>query len=673
MAQFYWSKDLDNGFVYPTITTDDVVVGGAASPQGRWFDDGDLVLGGNAMSGTEVLYTIGSQRLEAGGCLMTERASVSAPAAGDGVFWVESTSPSLPKFTDDGPNTYTLLYAADGLSLQGIDQTLIVDKTGGAYAADGTQQLPYNSIASAIAAATALTPTSTNRILILIYPGVYDEALTTADSYVYFAGFDRETTIIRQSSGTSPPLTLIDGHTGFKNLSFECDTTHTGRIVSATNAIGNDTPVIFDTCAFLGNGATSTNNYVLFTTVGAEVTFLNCSFLQDDDTELIFHETGGGSSEMTFSGCDFLGRFNNDNASSGSTVRGFNCKFVSAVPENWRGTVRTRFLTPKFYWTGCHFENTSSTGIAVYSDLDSTVFTNCTFIGGSSTGYDVRWDSGSKISAFNCWFTRGLSSVVIPANGHLYAGTGPQRVPFHQSLNECISSGNSNAGVTPLLVTLLEDQTLASQLTSVGSGREMTIDGGCIYTIDRAGSRVIQLSNVNVPVRFKDVQVKGEVYVTGAGATAYFQNARLEGRAFIQGTALVRGVGSTFTGDATYTSPLEINSATCEAYYSNCYLKGHTGNPAVHYGTDGTVTTFDMDAVYMERTVCMHGSLSTNNPFGGAGVGGTPPVNDYYAHDCTFNQEPALADPTYLENQIDSGQRHNTIDPDGDYTWLAAW
>jgi hypothetical protein len=35
-----------------------------------------------------------------------------------------------------------------------------------------------------------------------------------------------------------------------------------------------------------------------------------------------------------------------------------------------------------------------------------------------------------------------------------------------------------------------------------------------------------------------------------------------------------------------------------------------------------------------------------------------------------MNQEPALADPTYMTNAIDSGQRYNTIDPDGDYYWL---
>jgi hypothetical protein len=75
----------------------------------------------------------------------------------------------------------------------------------------------------------------------------------------------------------------------------------------------------------------------------------------------------------------------------------------------------------------------------------------------------------------------------------------------------------------------------------------------------------------------------------------------------------------------------------------------------------------------MNETVCMHGSLGSNNPFSGQGQGATPPVNDYYAKQCVFNEEPDVADATYLANQIDVGQRQNTIDPDGDFTWLAAW
>ena len=57
-AYFLWNRDAAGGFLYPATTTDDVAVGGHAAPTGKWFDDGDLVLGAAVMSGTEaVSYT----------------------------------------------------------------------------------------------------------------------------------------------------------------------------------------------------------------------------------------------------------------------------------------------------------------------------------------------------------------------------------------------------------------------------------------------------------------------------------------------------------------------------------------------------------------------------------------------------------------------------------------
>jgi hypothetical protein len=58
-AYFLWNRD-SSGFLYPNVTTDDVAVGGHVAPTGKWFDDGDLVLGGNTMTGTERLKVVGS-------------------------------------------------------------------------------------------------------------------------------------------------------------------------------------------------------------------------------------------------------------------------------------------------------------------------------------------------------------------------------------------------------------------------------------------------------------------------------------------------------------------------------------------------------------------------------------------------------------------------------------
>jgi hypothetical protein len=62
-AYFLWNRD-SSGFLYPNVATDDVAVGPFASPNGKWFDDGDLVLGGNTMTGTEQLKVVGTALID---------------------------------------------------------------------------------------------------------------------------------------------------------------------------------------------------------------------------------------------------------------------------------------------------------------------------------------------------------------------------------------------------------------------------------------------------------------------------------------------------------------------------------------------------------------------------------------------------------------------------------
>jgi hypothetical protein len=63
-AYFLWNRDASGGFLYPNVETDDVAVGPFASPNGKWFNDGDLVLGTDTMSGTEKLRVVGDVSVE---------------------------------------------------------------------------------------------------------------------------------------------------------------------------------------------------------------------------------------------------------------------------------------------------------------------------------------------------------------------------------------------------------------------------------------------------------------------------------------------------------------------------------------------------------------------------------------------------------------------------------
>lgn len=108
-AYFLWNRDASGGFLYPNTATDDVAVGPFASPNGKWFDDGDLVLGAAAMSASEVLRVVGDARVE-GDVALTELSDHSTtPVAGLGIFWVKDDTPNVPYFTDDTGTDHLLL------------------------------------------------------------------------------------------------------------------------------------------------------------------------------------------------------------------------------------------------------------------------------------------------------------------------------------------------------------------------------------------------------------------------------------------------------------------------------------------------------------------------------------------------------------------------------------
>jgi hypothetical protein len=675
---FYWERDAA-GYIYPAASADDVAVGPDSAPTGMWFEDGDMVLGAAAMSDTEKLRVVGNARIE-GEALFTEQTSVAiTPAASEGVFWVKDGAPGEPFFTDGDGVDHRLATAAPPQSLPSIDQVLFVDKTGGAYVADGSMQLPYNSIASAIAAATALVPSTSNRILIVLYPGVYTEAITTADDFVYFAGYDRRSTIIRQSVGTSPPLTIANDNTSFHNLTFEVDTTHTGQIVSCSANLGGE--VRFLNCGFLGNGSASANNYFFLTGVAAlDLIFGGCVFAQSDDTALIFYSYSSGVVTMRFVDCEFDGVFWDRNSQATSMTDARQCEFRSSNTETAAGTVQIDASRSSggHHFKGCRILNTSTTGYAVYGGtaFETALFAGCFFYGGTSS-VNIQASTGAHLFTANCYFDRGIGDNLVPGDHVMYVGSPDQALPFHQDLPDAINALNA-ISTTPAQyeINLLEDQTLAAQLPTPGTSRDVLIDGQGLFTIDRTGNTVVQ-TGASRTLRFSRVQVLGEVYTTGNSSELFFERSRVEGRVRFEGSdadAFFRSHDSAFVGDATYNEPIYINVATGAIYLSGDYLIGHTASAAVRYGTTVGVT-YDFDTLYMERVKCFHQSLGTNNPFVGAGQGsnGDPPVNTYYAHTCTFNQEPALADPTYLLNAIDSAQRQNCLDPDGNFTWQVAW
>jgi hypothetical protein len=644
---YLWERDTSSGFLFTGVATDDVVVGGA-TPDGIWFQDGDLALGASAMSGTEKLRVVGFERLE-GGLLMTEAAAVPlTPAAGEGTFWVQNAAPNIPKFTDDAGTDHTLAYASNLTSLFGIDQVIFVDKaSGGSYTPDGTIQKPYNSVSSAVSAAVTAGASASNRFGIVIYPGIYEDTVNLSTQGIFLIGTSRENTIIQQSSGASTVYSSAAAFTGVANLTFRTTGTATGHVFYST--VSTTGFIDWLNCTFeVVSGALPVRFYR-----DMDLRAWNCDFIHDDDSQRV---VDGGLSNAGFNGllwnCRFEGQFYT--TGTNGKWRFHDCYFTSSVS----GVGTLDIQNPVIYAHDCYFENTGTgaNDVAFYTRGGTAVFWGCTIRGGPNATYDTNSPNFFSNYVHGCRMRHGLHWGFRQSGvAELYAAGNDGDMDFYKSVGDAYNA--ADGGGDGHVIYMLGDDT-GSTLTPGAVKTPMCIDGqGHTWT----GGETISNGTTTLTVR--------NMYFTGAFRfltqtwTLRLENVYVDGRIFWD-----TGYASTlnahdckFVGNSTYPVPLFMrwNAGTAGAlYFDHCYVKGYTGNPAVDY------QGVDYDSLYFSYSKVFHGDLGTNNPFANYDAG-----RKYYAHHCVFNQEPALADPN-ITNEIDSGQRYNTVDPDGDYYWL---
>lgn len=304
-AYFLWNRDAAGGFLYPNVTTDDVVVGGHVAPTGKWFADGDLVLNGNTMSGTEVLRVSGSVLIDTNGQLsiadsatippinITERAAEpTSPAVGD-IYLDDGTngggdSPVFRRLVSTGPDVWENIGSTP--SFPGIEQIIFVDKGTTTGLEDGTVQNPYHSVGDALTAAASLTPTSSNKILILVYPGVYTESGLSTQDYVYIRGVDRDTCILQNSS------TIIDidsAETTIVGMHF--DMTGTNPVITLSSSMASACEIndcIVEVSSGSSSGAISVSN-------DAKVSFFNCNLVNSSNSSDILITDSSSGNEVS--------------------------------------------------------------------------------------------------------------------------------------------------------------------------------------------------------------------------------------------------------------------------------------------------------------------------------------------------------------------------------------
>lgn len=122
-----------------------------------------------------------------------------------------------------------------------INQWITVDKTSGSYVADGTIQFPFNSVASAIVAAVALSPTPSNPVGIKVMPGVYVESDLSLPSYVHIVGEDRDACVLLSSTDDSV-IKQVSSHASWRDLTIQ-RTGVAGTITGTGDDITADSPV----------------------------------------------------------------------------------------------------------------------------------------------------------------------------------------------------------------------------------------------------------------------------------------------------------------------------------------------------------------------------------------------------------------------------------------------
>ncbi len=182
-------------------------------------------------------------------------------------------------YRDNGVSWDALGGGGGNDSLPDIDHWLIVDVTSGSYTPDGTIQLPFNSVAAAIAAAAVLSPTPANPVGIKIMPGVYIETNLDLPSYVHAVGEDRDACILLTTSD-NPVIEQTNPHASWRRLTVQ-RTGSAGTTGGTGDDITADTPVA-DTATLDDAGGAFTP-----TMVGQYILISGAANYQNDGLKLI--------------------------------------------------------------------------------------------------------------------------------------------------------------------------------------------------------------------------------------------------------------------------------------------------------------------------------------------------------------------------------------------------
>lgn len=356
----------------------------------------------------------------------------------EGEVWYDGTDDMVKVHDDVG---IVPLHAFPGSQAA---HTIWVCETASTYEANGSANAPYATVTAAITAAGALSPSSSNIVDIVILPGVYDETITTADSYVNFIGLDKAATIISNvTASTSTTVTIADPDTNitFKNLTIRQNDT------ASSNARVVD----------------------VVTTATGTLRFENCRFELLADISTSYFRCAANNATYYFNNCDLVHSYTTKNA---AYLAGTSAKFY-IDNSNFVGGIT--FATGTYIFNGGRLYSTATTGSAyITNDAGDITFNGvtienstldriysiaasatlkclgCKFVG--STAPDINANTAcSNVTVSGCYMPVGMDAyILVQGNEHIVGGYYDR----YQSIDDAITAAELKVPSATEIITI---------------------------------------------------------------------------------------------------------------------------------------------------------------------------------------------------------------------------
>jgi len=525
-----------------------------------------------------------------------------------------------------------------GGSAPTVAQTVYVAKHG--LDTNGGRSIddPLLTIGAAVTLAGTLTPSATNQISILVYTGVYDEAVTLSDDYVHLIGVGglKGVELLKSASGIA--LIVTGDNVEIRNMRIATDTFGSGF-----NFTGCQNVKVSNCEFYIG---VNDEDYLLVNS-SAIVDFYSCSIEHIANARYVYYQQTGAAVRMfncSVTGITYL---------TGGEYSAFDSVFVSSTGSAAETIWNTATMTSLLF-VGCHIETTGSSGTAAEVVANAT-FMGCNLVGGSS-GFDLRATSSSNpVSVSGCTMTRGMATNTRLASGvHRVADAGG--FDFHQTLDNAIDSFGSNDG----RILLERDVSISSTIT-VPANAKLVIDGGEDHREIASTAGNLFTFGAGAQVAFKDLTISdGNITVNQNATKVRFDGCRVERQIAISAgdadTEVVLIQTDLISGD-TDTAAIKLDDIDPTLFIAaDSYIKGNGTADAIEVGVDNP-------NIYLEDCRLSHGSGGENSPI-------SNPTASTTIHTAHIRINAALAG-----NWADDiGTPNNVIDPDvDDYPALRSW